>query len=110
MFRRRGTGKDDFTMIDGINRGGGPLGPFTARNQPARVTGAGASDTARPLRPVAEAGTTARRRGLVAELAKAPPVNSVRVAQLQAEIASGRFKVDADGIAAAMLRLDRGRP
>ncbi len=95
-------------MIDGINRGG-PLGPFTARNLPARLNGAGASDTTRPLRPVAEVGSAARGRGLVAELSKAPPVNGVRVAQLQAEIAGGRFKIDPDAIAAAMLRLDRGR-
>jgi flagellar biosynthesis anti-sigma factor FlgM len=90
-------------MMDGINRSNGSiLGAFTARSQPARVDGGAASvRAAAPARPAA--GT------LVKELASAPPVNAVRVAQLQAEIAGGRFTVDPDAIAAAMLRLDRGR-
>jgi negative regulator of flagellin synthesis FlgM len=47
--------------------------------------------------------------GLVAELAKAPPVDAVRVASLKQAIADGRYRIDPDAIAAAMLRLESSR-
>lgn len=93
-------------MMDGINRSNGSiLGPFTARNQPARVDGA--AEARQAVRGQLPAGSATR--GLVKELASAPPINTVRVAQLRAEIAAGRFTVDPNAIASAMLRLDRGR-
>jgi negative regulator of flagellin synthesis FlgM len=93
-------------MIDGFRNN--PLGPFTARSLPAR---AGGADPATPVRRVAAAPATDRpNAGLVADLAKAPPVDAVRVASLKAAIAGGSYRIDPDAIAAAMLRLDRGRP
>jgi flagellar biosynthesis anti-sigma factor FlgM len=99
-------------MIDGINGSGGPIrSPFTARGQPAGETAA--SDPGKPVRRIAPAAAVAGsigNSGLIKELASAPPVNSARVAQLQAAIAAGLYPIDADGIAGAMLALDRGRP
>ena len=98
-------------MIDGINGGGGPIrSPFTARSQPAGETAA--SDPGKPLRriaPAAAVGGSVGQSGLVKDMASAPPVNSARVAQLQAAIAAGRYPIDADAIAGAMLALDRGK-
>lgn len=92
-------------MIDGIS-GGPARGPLLRAGTPqARdVTGAGvAASPARPAAPRAAA-------GLVADLAKAPPVNETRVAALRAVIADGRYAIDPDRIAGAMLALERGRP
>jgi negative regulator of flagellin synthesis FlgM len=98
-------------MIDGINGGGGPIrSPFTARNQPAGDTAA--SDPGKPVRRIAPAVAVSGsigNSGLIKDMASAPPVNSARVAQLQAAIAAGRYPIDADAIAGAMLALDRGR-
>ncbi len=95
-------------MIDGISGGGGPVrGPLAGRT-PATP----APDSTEPARPVARLGATARSGAgqLVAELASAPPVNQARVAELRAAIQGGRYPVDPDAIASAMLRLERGRP
>jgi flagellar biosynthesis anti-sigma factor FlgM len=98
-------------MIDGINGGGGPIrSPFTARNQPAGETVA--SDPGNPARritPAAAVSGSIGNAGLIKELASAPPVNTARVTHLQAAIAAGRYPIDADAIAGAMLALDRGR-
>lgn len=93
-------------MIDGIRNGS--ISPFISRSAPSREA---AADPGQPLRRVAEAGAVKPGlSGLVAELAKAPPVDETRVAVLKAAIADGSYRVDPDAIAAAMLRLDRGRP
>ena len=98
-------------MIDGISGGGGPIrGAVGQRAAPAEST---AADPARGLRrnlpgnDIASARTG--RSALVAELAKAPPVNGARVAELKAQIEGGRYPLDPLRIADAMLKLDRGR-
>ncbi len=96
-------------MVDGIGGGKpGTLGPYVARNLPARVEGGSTANLApaRQARAAVAAGTVSR--ALVVDIAKAPPVNNVRVAQLKAEIEGGRYTLNPDAIAAAMLRLDRG--
>ncbi|MCM0033678.1 flagellar biosynthesis anti-sigma factor FlgM [Sandarakinorhabdus limnophila] len=99
-------------MIDGISGGSGLIrGPIGQRAAPAETTSA---DPARGLRRnlpgnyIAPARTG--RSALVADLAKAPPVNAARVAELKAQIEGGRYPVDPLRIADAMLKLDRGRP
>jgi negative regulator of flagellin synthesis FlgM len=93
-------------MIDGIKNGG--ISPFISRNAPARDA---VADPSQPVRRVAEPGPIkAGISSLVADLAKAPPVDETRVAVLKAAIADGSYRVDPDAIADAMLRLDRGRP
>ncbi|OYX78641.1 MAG: flagellar biosynthesis anti-sigma factor FlgM [Sphingomonadales bacterium 32-65-25] len=99
-------------MIDGISGGGGPIwAPIGQRNSPAEAT---AADPARGLRrnlpgtDIAPARTS--RSALVADLAKAPPVNAARVAELKAQIEGGRYPLDPLRIADAMLKMDRGRP
>ncbi len=99
-------------MIDGISGGGGPIrGPIGQRSTPAETT---AADPARGLRrnlPGNEfAPARTGRSALVADLAKAPPVNAARVAELKAQIEGGRYPLDPLRIADAMLKLDRGRP
>ena len=99
-------------MIDGISGGGGPIrAPIGQRSAPAETT---AADPVRGLRrnlpgnDLAPARTG--RSALVADLAKAPPVNAARVAELKAQIEGGRYPLDPLRIADAMLKLDRGRP
>ncbi|OYQ25100.1 flagellar biosynthesis anti-sigma factor FlgM [Sandarakinorhabdus cyanobacteriorum] len=95
-------------MIDGINGGGGPIrNPFTGR-----TSGPQAADAKEPARLVARLNPVARGGpgGLVAELASAPPVNRARVAELKAAIAGGRYPIDPQAIADAMIRLERGKP
>ena len=99
-------------MIDGISGRGGPIrGPAGPRVAPAQTT---ASDPAHGLRRAAPTNEIVAprsgRSALVADMAKAPPVNAARVAELKALIAGGRYPVDPLAIADAMLRLDRGRP
>lgn len=99
-------------MIDGISGGGGPIrGPIGQRSAPTETT---AADPARGLRrnlPGNEfAPARTGRSALVADLAKAPPVNAARVAELKAQIEGGRYPLDPLRIADAMLKLDRGRP
>jgi negative regulator of flagellin synthesis FlgM len=96
-------------MIDGIRNNilfSSPKAPFTRDSN--------AADPAQPVRRVAQAGAlksaASASAGLVADLAKAPPVDAVRVAALKAAIDGGSYRIDPDAIAAAMLRLDRGRP
>jgi flagellar biosynthesis anti-sigma factor FlgM len=99
-------------MIDGISGGGGSIrAPIGQRRAPAETT---AADPARGLRrnlpgnDIAPARTG--RFALVADLAKAAPVNAARVAELKAQIEGGRYPLDPLRIADAMLKLDRGRP
>ena len=103
-------------MIDGISGGGGPIrGPAgpqnAARTAAPQIT---SSDPARALRRAAPTSDIAPARSgrsaLVADMAKAPPVNAARVAELRAQMVAGRYSVDPLAIADAMLRLDRGRP
>lgn len=95
-------------MIDGINNGGGPARSLF----PVRSTAAGAADPGQPVRRIAAAapvGGGLAQAGLVKELASAPPVNSAKVAALQAAIAAGTYRIDPDAIAGAMLALDQGQ-
>jgi negative regulator of flagellin synthesis FlgM len=97
-------------MIDGIRNGG--MNPFISSSaaRAASVREA-AADPSQPVR--ASSGASAVKPGLgalVAALAKAPPVDETRVASLKAAMAEGSYRIDPDAIAAAMLRLDRGRP
>ncbi len=99
-------------MIDGISGGGGPIRGPIGQRQPATETTA--ADPSRSLRRAAAPNEpTAFRPGsssVVADLAKAPPVNAARVAELKAQIQAGRYTVDPLRIADAMLKLDRIRP
>jgi negative regulator of flagellin synthesis FlgM len=95
-------------MIDGINGGGGSIrSPFASRSG-----GPTAAEAKEPARPVARLAPTARGQagGLVAELASAPPVNRARVDELRAAISAGSYRIDPQAIAAAMLKLERGKP
>lgn len=95
-------------MMDGIRNSNLPT--FA----PARA--GSAANPAEPVRRTAPAGPVAGSlagtgaASLVADLAAAPPVDAVRVAAIKAGIEAGSFRIDPDAIAAAMLRLDRGRP
>lgn len=96
-------------MIDGISGGGGPIrAPIGQRSTPVET------DPARSLRRAGPASdiVTARsgRSALVTDMAKAPPVNAARVAELKARIDAGAYSIDPLRIADAMLTLDRGRP
>lgn len=99
-------------MIDGISGGGGPIRP--AQGQRSGPVETNASDPARTIRRSAPTPDilTARsgRSGLVADMAKAPPIDAARVADLKARIDAGTYTVDPVRIAEAMLKLDRGRP
>ena len=99
-------------MMDGISGGGGPIrGPLGQRSTPVETV---AADPAKSLRRALPANdiVTAKsgRSPLVADLAKAPPINAARVADLKARIAAGSYTIDPVRIADAMLKLDRGRP
>ncbi len=99
-------------MIDGISGRGGPIrSPIGQRSAPAETA---VADPVRGLRrnlPGNEfAPARTGRSTLVADLAKASPVNAARVAELKAQIEGGRYPVDPLRIADAMLKLDRGRP
>lgn len=98
-------------MIDGISGGGPARGTPPLRGAGETVAATGGSDASRPAARVAAlAGVAARPPGgLVAELAKAPPVDSARVAALREAIAQGRFAIDPGAIADAMLRLEGGQ-
>jgi flagellar biosynthesis anti-sigma factor FlgM len=103
-------------MIDGISGGSGPIrAPIGQRSAPAetKVESIGL-DSARGVRrnlPGTDVGRArTSRSALVADLAKAPPVNAARVAELKAQIEGGRYPLDPLRIADAMLKLDRGRP
>ena len=91
-------------MINGLGTGG-PLWSLPkpeVSNQPAPAVG----DTARADRA---APARAARSPIVRQLAASPPVDTARVEQLRAEIAGGRYRIDPDAIAAAMLRLEPRR-
>lgn len=97
-------------MIDGISGGGGPIRGPIGQRQPATETTA--TEPTRSLRrPTTDLlPTRVGRSPLVADLAKAPPVNAARVAELKAQMQAGRYTVDPLRIADAMLKLDRTRP
>lgn len=98
-------------MIDGISGGGPARGTPSLRGAGEAVAAPGTSDAQRPTARIAGlAGVGARPPGgLVAELAKAPPVDSARVAALREAIAQGRYAIDPGAIADAMLRLEGGK-
>lgn len=96
-------------MIDGIRNNiafSSPKAAFTRHSA--------AADPAQQVRRVAETGAlksaASAGAGLVADLAKAPPVDAARVAALKAAIDAGTYRIDPDAIAAAMLKLDQGQP
>lgn len=93
-------------MIDGIGRGGLPR-QFQVSTLPGRVSIAGATTAAGDAAPARAAGTLGR---IAKDMAAAPPVDAGRVAALKQAIAGGSYRVDPDRIAAAMLRLEGGRP
>jgi flagellar biosynthesis anti-sigma factor FlgM len=99
-------------MIDGISGGGGPIrGPMGQRQTPVESTATEPGRSLRRAAPISEpAALRAGRSALVADLAKSPPVNSARVAELKAQMQAGRYTVDPLRIADAMLKLDRSRP
>jgi negative regulator of flagellin synthesis FlgM len=92
----------DIMMIDPVNRtsaaggsakvGPAPVAPVTAPLATQSTTGA---DKAAPT---------------IAQMIDAgPPVERDKVAALKAEIAAGRYTIDADGIAQAMIAQAKGR-
>lgn len=72
--------------------------------RPASVAAAGAGRSAAR----AEAREALGMKGLVKDLARKPPVDEARVAELRAAISGGRYPIDAERIADAMLRSERG--
>ena len=99
-------------MIDGISGGGGSIrGPIGQRQPATETTASEPTRSVRRTAPGIDISTASTgRSALVADLAKAPPVNVARVAELKAQIQGGRYPVDPLRIADAMLKLDRGRP
>lgn len=101
-------------MVNTVSGGSGP--PLHAL-KPAATSGAESANAAqassRPasvIRPdfaAAAALTSVSAAGITRDMAKSPPVDASRVAALKAEIASGRYTVDADKIAAAMIRSEQ---
>jgi len=95
-----------------VGAGNAPVKPATA----APVSGAGASSSAAeptaptpPVDKVSLTGDAVRLQQLdrsAASLGKDPPVDGKRVASLRSAIASGRYKVDAEAVAAKMSRLE----
>ena len=98
-------------MVDQVSGGGLPqraaallAGSGQASNGKVRVDAgaapeAGAGRRAAPITaPAAQLSPAAR------ELAAAPPVDSSRVEALRARISEGRYPIDADAIASAMIR------
>ena len=98
-------------MVDQVSGGGLPqraaallAGSGQASNGKVRADAgaapeAGASRRAAPITaPAAQLSPAAR------ELAAAPPVDSSRVEALRARISEGRYPIDADAIASAMIR------
>ena len=60
-----------------------------------------------PLNPLRAFEATARRGAVSAaarELSASPPVDSAKVQSLRSAIAEGRYQIDADSIASAMIR------
>ena len=104
-------------MIDSISGKGAPILALGQRKAPTATT---ASDPARISRtspapgpapgPATTTATRSSHSALVADMAKAPPVNAARVADLKARIDAGTYSIDPARIADAMLKLDRGRP
>ena len=87
-------------MIDGVSRSG------AGRLEPAR----GSIERGEPLGKASDA-VAQREAGIasnpLAELAgSGPPVDTDKVASIRAAIAEGRYPVDPDRIAAAMIALD----
>lgn len=99
-------------MIDGVSGGGGPIrGPIGQRATQVETTAAEPGRSLRRAVPINEPATMrAGGSAVVADLAKAPPVNAARVAELKAQMQAGRYTVDPLRIADAMLKLDRTRP
>jgi negative regulator of flagellin synthesis FlgM len=86
----------------------GPRSPWgltpQANSLPARVS-AGPADRLKPR--AADLPARVGAGAVVRDLAASPPVDAGRVAALRAAIADGSFRIDADAIAGAMLKLDR---
>ena len=105
-------------MIDGISGKGAPIQALGQRKAPAATTGLDPARISRtgPAPGPAPAPATSiltnrsSHSALVADMAKAPPVNAARVADLKARIDAGTYSIDPARIADAMLKLDRGRP
>jgi negative regulator of flagellin synthesis FlgM len=97
-------------MVDGVTGkvpGASAAPRPTASNQPARLEGgpAAAQDRAparQAPRPIATTDTPVST--LVRDMAKQPPVDAARVAELKAGLASGSYRLDPDKTAAAMIR------
>ncbi|MFN7177119.1 MAG: flagellar biosynthesis anti-sigma factor FlgM [Thermaurantiacus sp.] len=82
------------------------LGTPRASNMPGAVDAAPLAPSAASMPAAADAPAAARgaeTKGLVRELASAPPVDQARVAELKAKIAMGAYKVEPERIASAMI-------
>jgi negative regulator of flagellin synthesis FlgM len=99
-------------MVDGILGGKLPAAARPVGIDPARDTRVSSAAAPAPSAGAPPAGELNRSeaRGLVRDLAARPPVNADKVAQLQAQIAGGRYPVDAGRIADAMIAHERGAP
>ncbi len=108
-------------MVEGLKGSPIPQAPAKGRKPvepttPERSVGApeAVSPRARVAAPPLAAGASPREaslpgssvRGLVRDLAKSPPVDASRVADLRARIASGVYTSDPQAIADAMLRVE----
>jgi negative regulator of flagellin synthesis FlgM len=83
------------------------LGTPRAGNMPGAVDAAPLVPVAASMPAPAEAASAARgaeAKGLVRELASAPPVDQARVAELKAKIAMGTYKLEPERIASAMIQ------
>ncbi|SKB41992.1 flagellar biosynthesis anti-sigma factor FlgM [Sphingopyxis flava] len=97
--------------------GDSKIGPQVAgvmRPAAMRKIGAGSASAARAAAvtsPVSEAEPAGQLISLTRAIAEdGPPVDTARVANLRAAIATGSYRVDADATARAMLAFHRGSP
>ena len=79
-----------------------PLPP--QRVDDSRLTArTGQGPTGVPIRQIAEGAALSSLRHAARDLAKSPPVDSVKVGTLRTAIAAGAYKIDPDAIAAKMI-------
>ncbi len=93
-------------MVDGIH-GNKP----THLPTPGAVEGSRSPRLPRPtVANLPQAELSREASGLVRDMASKSPVDSARVADVKARIASGTFRVDPERIADAMIVQERGAP
>ena len=100
-------------MVEGLKGGMIPQRPVegrspTDRSQVVSVDGAPRAGADRSGPGARAAADGIALKGLVRDLARTPPVDAARVADLRAAISAGRYPLDSAAVADAMIRSQRG--